>query len=1048
MAPTNDGEDGPSVDKASHFNGESGLAGPGSSTATTASATNTPDVDGRKTFKIAPSQSASDQIPEQDKLIPEGEEAGVSSLSPTAGDNAKAGSTASATTTLNVDGKKTSKIAHSQSTSDQKPEKDKSMAGSGDVGVSSPSPTAGDNVKAVSSPLTTKTGENTEKGSSSANEDGICVNETKAENALLETPTAGETKPLESEPKLPSENIKRTVVDNGTSPDGDPSCQSSSSVNQEDDKLEGEPSAPTHKSSPKRLHAAVDMEKQAKVALPSTAITKEGEKPSSESASLPKDATSSIPPAKESGTNGIEQPNGKTDGFPERGFPPVCTQTSDRAPESNKEDSEVMKANASLAKTGSSSLKLKTRKQQTAPKQPIDIDSSDDSLLGNPASIAKKKKNPTSSLAAKPPSRAKPIDITPADTYMTDVFASNAQSENKDAPLESDPPPKPPTNAYEIAEQTKEPGRTQHKHMLLKLFLNVDEDTLLELKGECDKARPVETQRRSEQQSTNNRRRQRTPSPSNISLFPRGEKLVLLPAALQEFQDVRKQHASVKRPSLIIEDSKKRKSYSSRSLQDLERLVNANFLESALHKGTTGESLVSPNQQHSEQIFTPFALEYNECSISAITLWGRKDSAVKCGQPPENSKKTGTDAMPNDRPAVSVLFQKCTVCSRYGHYEIECNELLKDETSLLALAQKTKMQGIRSELLEKRKDPFDLNFRHIGFEKISEKKVVAEEEPLEDDFTRKYFRCQLCHSGADDDNMLICDGCDKLFHLYCLDPPLEKVPDGDWFCLKCEESTRDVDSDVEIEACEDFVIEQRKKPRDDQFLSREEGFGFAKDGWNTAIAVVGDHANTMPDDNCGLSPRSTRHRNLAYREEETTEIDGFLITAKATSDSLDITRRIKASNVSTEDMSKAPLVTGSIVLWFTTLLEEEEKTTRETSEEPAAMMVGAVLAVDAVSREALVRPIPEWKQMILDFQAENDSGLLPRLEECVMRAVSSASTVWVPTESLHLVAHEPPEDAAAAFSDILPERVANERRKRDPSNLVAPQHSQQKARVR
>ena len=110
------------------------------------------------------------------------------------------------------------------------------------------------------------------------------------------------------------------------------------------------------------------------------------------------------------------------------------------------------------------------------------------------------------------------------------------------------------------------------------------------------------------------------------------------------------------------------------------------------------------------------------------------------------------------------------------------------------------------------------------------------------------------------------------------------------------------------------------------------------------------------------------------------------------------------------------------------------------------MLVGAVLAVDAVSREALVRPIPEWKQMILDFRAENDSDLLPRLEECAMRAVSSASTVWVPTESLHLVAHEPP--ATAAFAEILPERVANERRKRDPSNLVAPQHRQQKARVR
>jgi hypothetical protein len=1097
MAPTNnDGEDGSSVDKASHLiNG----AGPAGSTEATASATNTPVVDGKKTSNIAPSQSTSDQTPAKDKSILGCEEADISSLSPRAGDDLKAVSSPLTTKTgestekdssnTNKDGicsneaksgneknsgdavsletptagaktlssPLTTKTGGSTEKDSSNTNKDGICANEAKTGneknkkdeVSLETPTAG--AKTISSPLTTKTGKSTEKDSSNTNEDGICVNEVKAGNernsedaVSLETPTSGGTKPLESEPEFPTENIKRTAVGNVTSPDGGPLCQSSSLGNQEDDKLEDKTSTPTHDSSSKGLPAATDMEKREKVALPSTTTSKEGETPSNKSASLPRDITSSVPSAKKSSTNGTEQSNGKTGDFSKRSVASMPKPTSDRAPESAKGEGKAMKSNASLAKSGSSSLDLTTRKQQTAPNQLVD--SSDDSLLGSPA-IAKKKKS-TTSLAAKPPSKAKSIEITPPDTDMTDAFASNAQSEKKDEPLISEPPPKPPTNVYEIAEQTNEPVRTQHKHMLLKLFLNVDEKTLRELKDQCDKARPAETQALSEQQSTNNRRRQRTQSPpSNISLFPREEKLGLLPAALQEFQDVCEQHASAKRPSLIIEDSKKRKSYSSRSLQDLEHLVNAKFLESRLCKDTTSESLASPNQQDSEKIFTPFTLEYNECSISAIARWGRKGSPDKAGQPPKNSKKAWTDTMPHDRPAVSALFRKCTVCSRYGHYEIECNELLKDEKALLALAHKTKMQGITSELLEKGKDPHDLNFRHVGFEKIRAIKVEAEEEPPDDDHARKYFGCELCHSGADDDNMLICDGCDKLFHLYCLDPPLEKVPDGDWFCLKCEVSTRDVDSDVEIEACEDFVIEQRKKPREDKFLSKEKGFGFAKDdGWNTAMAVVGDDVNAMPDGGGGLSPRRKRPRNLAYREEET-EIDGFVITAKATSDSLDIARRIKASHVSAEDMSKAPLVPGSIVLWFTTLLEEVEKTTNETSEEPPAMLVGAVLAVDAVSREALVRPIPQWKQLILDFRAENDSDLLPRLEECAMRAVSSASTVWVPTESLHVVAHEPPEDATTTFSEILPERVANERSKRDPSKL-APRHSQQRARIR
>lgn len=28
--------------------------------------------------------------------------------------------------------------------------------------------------------------------------------------------------------------------------------------------------------------------------------------------------------------------------------------------------------------------------------------------------------------------------------------------------------------------------------------------------------------------------------------------------------------------------------------------------------------------------------------------------------------------------------------------------------------------------------------------------------------------------------------CDNPYHLKCLDPPLDAVPEGEWFCLECE----------------------------------------------------------------------------------------------------------------------------------------------------------------------------------------------------------------------------------------------------------------------
>ena len=45
--------------------------------------------------------------------------------------------------------------------------------------------------------------------------------------------------------------------------------------------------------------------------------------------------------------------------------------------------------------------------------------------------------------------------------------------------------------------------------------------------------------------------------------------------------------------------------------------------------------------------------------------------------------------------------------------------------------------------------------------------------------------CRICASCEDDNRMLLCDGCDAGYHMYCLRPILVAVPAGDWFCLQC-----------------------------------------------------------------------------------------------------------------------------------------------------------------------------------------------------------------------------------------------------------------------
>ena len=48
------------------------------------------------------------------------------------------------------------------------------------------------------------------------------------------------------------------------------------------------------------------------------------------------------------------------------------------------------------------------------------------------------------------------------------------------------------------------------------------------------------------------------------------------------------------------------------------------------------------------------------------------------------------------------------------------------------------------------------------------------------------FPCNVCGEPDDEDVMLICDGCFKGFHIYCLQPPLATVPSEDiWLCSGC-----------------------------------------------------------------------------------------------------------------------------------------------------------------------------------------------------------------------------------------------------------------------
>ncbi|XP_017439610.2 methyl-CpG-binding domain-containing protein 9 isoform X1 [Vigna angularis] len=61
--------------------------------------------------------------------------------------------------------------------------------------------------------------------------------------------------------------------------------------------------------------------------------------------------------------------------------------------------------------------------------------------------------------------------------------------------------------------------------------------------------------------------------------------------------------------------------------------------------------------------------------------------------------------------------------------------------------------------------------------------------------------CKVCGIDRDDDSVLLCDTCDAEYHTYCLNPPLARIPEGNWYCPSCvdgKHATQDVTERTQV----------------------------------------------------------------------------------------------------------------------------------------------------------------------------------------------------------------------------------------------------------
>lgn len=111
--------------------------------------------------------------------------------------------------------------------------------------------------------------------------------------------------------------------------------------------------------------------------------------------------------------------------------------------------------------------------------------------------------------------------------------------------------------------------------------------------------------------------------------------------------------------------------------------------------------------------------------------------------------------------------------------------------------------------------------------------------------------CTVCGSREDAGKQLFCEECEFSTHMYCLDPPLEEIPDDDWYCPLCKNDESEIVGKGEMVK---YGKARAKQPSRMKMCKRDWGKGMATAGrTKTNTSIVKGHFGPIPGIDVGMS---------------------------------------------------------------------------------------------------------------------------------------------------------------------------------------------------
>ncbi|XP_061583454.1 lysine (K)-specific demethylase 5Ba [Cololabis saira] len=184
-----------------------------------------------------------------------------------------------------------------------------------------------------------------------------------------------------------------------------------------------------------------------------------------------------------------------------------------------------------------------------------------------------------------------------------------------------------------------------------------------------------------------------------------------------------------------------------------------------------GKAIGSHLRAHYERILYPYNLFRNGTNLSRATLTNdTKDKEYTSHDLPQRQSVQPQETCSIARRAKRMRSERGCFKS-----ESETRPNLRRRMGTYL----TKPEPVRMAVTEVKKEPIEhedpKEYEETDLNKINKPTVNKVD----------HYMCLVCGSGSSEDRLLLCDGCDDSYHIFCLIPPLPEVPKGDWRCPKC-----------------------------------------------------------------------------------------------------------------------------------------------------------------------------------------------------------------------------------------------------------------------